>query len=148
MFLDDSAEHKMYGWSNKCRENCLDLSALWITIQFIIQLEILLRTKTVVIIIPDNSCKMDCAGHLVSLIIQKKNKNKKEEEGKRETEQKYKNNMTCKIYYFMSIMTSLCIWSPLLSTPQTSDFRSYASYVGAIIRLNWIWMKCIDWSSK
>lgn len=81
MFLDDSAEHKMYGWSNKCREICLDLSALWITIQFIIQLKILLRTKTVVIIIPDNSCKMDCAGHLVSLIIQK-NKNKKEEEGK------------------------------------------------------------------
>lgn len=97
MFLDDSAEHKMYGWSNKCREIYLDLSALWITIQFIIQLKILLRTKTVVIIIPDNSCKMDCAGHLVSLIIQK-NKNKKEEEGKRETEQKYKNNMTCVRY--------------------------------------------------
>ena len=30
----------------------------------------------------------------------------------------------------------LCIWSPLHSTSQTSDFRNYASYVGAIIRLN------------
>ena len=37
--------------------------------------------KTVVIIIPDNSCKMDCAdqtGHLVSLIIQKIKRRRKE----------------------------------------------------------------------
>ena len=56
------------------QRNLPPLSALWIIIQFIIQIKILLRMKTVVIIIPDNSCKIDCAGqtgHLVSLIIQK-----------------------------------------------------------------------------
>ena len=61
---------------------------------------ILLKMKTVVIIIPDNSCKLDCAGqtdHLVSFIMQKI----KEEEGKRETEQKSKKQHDMlKIYYF------------------------------------------------